>query len=308
MKVLEPDVVCHGGGALLSPSTGVLDSHSYFLSLLADAEEHGAILALNTKIDDARIVNIDGGGDGGNSNSNSNCIQLRSDDGTRISCQSVINSAGLSAHHVANLIHKPQNVENTTTTTTTTSMDDDDDNNNADTNATTSSRWKPPQQYFAKGTYFKLTGSPKPNFQHLIYPIPVPGGLGVHATIDYNRTSIKFGPDVEWIDPSIKYSDDIDLNPNPQRGDVFYDQVRKYWPQLQDGQLVEDYVGIRPKLNHPSLLTSSPNESLGFQDFQIVGSKQHGIPGVVHLFGIESPGLTSSMAIGDYVRDMILAE
>jgi L-2-hydroxyglutarate oxidase LhgO len=111
---------------------------------------------------------------------------------------------------------------------------------------------------------------------------------------------------VEWMDPSsVQSSKDIDLNPDPLLGERFSDAVRTYWPDLQDGQLVPDYVGIRPKLHHPSQL-SSLEETLGFMDFSIVGPSEHGIPGLVHLFGIESPGLTSSMAIADYVRDMVI--
>jgi L-2-hydroxyglutarate oxidase LhgO len=136
-------------------------------------------------------------------------------------------------------------------------------------------------------------------FQHLIYPIPEPGGLGVHATIDWAGQSIKFGPDVEWVDPSVEDPSTISLRPDPQRGVRFYEQVRKYWPDLPNDALVPDYVGIRPKLNHPSQGT------LEFQDFLIAGQATHGVKGLVHLLGIESPGLTSSMAIGDYVASQL---
>jgi L-2-hydroxyglutarate oxidase LhgO len=251
VKFLEPEVECVG--ALLSPSTGVLDSHSFYLSLLADAEEHGATLALHTTVDDAEIAD--------------NVIRVHSD-GAWIECETIVNSAGLGAGNVASLLHKD-------------------------------TPWKPPAHYYAKGTYFRLEG--KPSFQHLIYPVPEPGGLGVHATVDWSGHSVKFGPDVEWLDPSIDL-DEIDLNPDPQRGDKFYDQVRKYWPKLADGKLVPDYSGIRPKLQHP--LHHGP--SLPFMDFLISGPEEHGVPGLIHLFGIESPGLTSSMAIGDYVCNLVV--
>ena len=250
VRSIEPDVECVG--ALLSPSTGVLDSHSFFLNLLADAEDYGATLVLQTSVDDAEIAQ--------------DSIRLHAD-GTWIACKNVINSTGLWAHKIAKLFH-------------------------------TGTAWQPPTQYFAKGTYFRLEG--RPCFRHLIYPIPEPGGLGVHATIDWSGFSVKFGPDVEWVDPSME-PDRIGLNPDSKRGDGFYDEVRKYWPRLPDGKLVPDYVGIRPKLQHPKL--DGPN--LPFVDFCIAQREHHGISGLVHLLGIESPGLTSSMAIGDYVRDKL---
>jgi L-2-hydroxyglutarate oxidase LhgO len=122
----------------------------------------------------------------------------------------------------------------------------------------------------------------------------------VHATVDWSGLSVKFGPDVEWLDPALQ-PDEISLDPNPQRGENFYEQVRKYWPLLPDDKLVPDYVGIRPKLNHPS--TDIPASK--FMDFRIAGRESHGIPGLIHLFGIESPGLTSSMAIADHIRNML---
>lgn len=252
VQYLEPEVECVG--ALLSPSTGVIDSHSFFLSILADAEAHGATLALQTAVDDAQI----------NTNNQKVCLHA---EGTWIECDTVVNSAGLWAHQIASLIH----------------------NNHV---------WKPPKQFFAKGTYFRLEG--KPPFRHLIYPVPEPGGLGVHATVDWSGQTVKFGPDVEWLDPDVDL-DDIRLVPDSQRGEKFYDQVRKYWPLLPDNKLVPDYVGVRPKLSHPSV----PTSGLSFQDFRIIGQEAHGIPGLIHLFGIESPGLTSSMAIADHVVNLL---
>ena len=144
-----------------------------------------------------------------------------------------------------------------------------------------------PRSYYAKGSYFTLPGhSP---FSRLIYPVPEAAGLGVHLTIDLGGQA-KFGPDVQWVD-----SPD-DLVVDPARGDAFYVQVRKYWPGLPDGALVPDYVGIRPKI-------ASRHEAT--RDFWIQGPAGHGVPGLVNLFGIESPGLTSSLAIGEYVADML---
>jgi L-2-hydroxyglutarate oxidase LhgO len=144
-----------------------------------------------------------------------------------------------------------------------------------------------PQAYFAKGNYFTLSG--KSPFKHLIYPVPEAAGLGVHLTLDLGGQA-KFGPDVEWVTSA------DDLVVNPARGDAFYAEVRKYWPSLRDGALIAGYAGMRPKI-------SAPTEASA--DFMIQGPKDHGIAGLVNLFGIESPGLTSSMAIGNMVADML---
>jgi L-2-hydroxyglutarate oxidase LhgO len=154
------------------------------------------------------------------------------------------------------------------------------------------------RQYFAKGNYYRLqqpgytTSSP---FHHLIYPIPEKFGLGTHATIDLMGTSTRFGPDVEWISPFIVHPEDIDYSVDAHRAELFYAEIRKYWPHLQDNCLVPDYSGVRPKLVHDQQLDTS------FQDFGIECSRDHGIPGFINMRGIESPGLTSCMAIADEV-------
>jgi len=272
VKVMEPQVTCVGG-ALWSPSTGVIDSHSYMMSLLADAEDDGdTTLVLHTNVVGANI------------NSGSDVpLQLQFEDGTWLSCDAVVNAAGLWAHRIAKLFH----------------------NASSPSSPQRHHVWQPPRQYFAKGTYFQLQGVQPMPFSHLIYPVPEPGGLGVHATIDWAGQAVKFGPDVEWIDFPDDDEEEMDpsqlsLVPDPQRGVRFYEQVRKYWPHLPDDKLIPDFVGIRPKLNHPATRTG-----LGFEDFRIVSEETHGIPGLVHLFGIESPGLTSSMAIGDYVANLL---
>jgi L-2-hydroxyglutarate oxidase LhgO len=145
-----------------------------------------------------------------------------------------------------------------------------------------------PPTFWAKGNYFTLSG--KSPFSRLIYPVPEAAGLGVHLTIDLGGQA-KFGPDVQWVD-----SPD-DLLVDAARGDAFYAEVRKYWPGLKDGALQAGYAGIRPKLQ-------GPGQSAG--DFVIQGEAVHGIPGLVNLFGIESPGLTSSLAIGEIVSHMLL--
>ena len=144
-----------------------------------------------------------------------------------------------------------------------------------------------PEPRFAKGNYFTLSG--KAPFSHLIYPVPEAAGLGVHLTLDLGGQA-KFGPDVQWVDSA------DDLVVDPRRGDAFYAEVRKYWPALPDGALVPGYAGIRPKIHGPG--EPAP-------DFCIQGSQDHGIAGLVNLFGIESPGLTSSLAIADHVAELL---
>ena len=137
-----------------------------------------------------------------------------------------------------------------------------------------------PPAYFCRGVYFTLSG--RTPFRHLIYPVPVPGGLGVHITLDLAGQA-RFGPDVEWIDG-------IDYNVDPRRGDAFYTAVRRYWPGLRDGALQPGYAGIRPKI-------SGPKEPAA--DFVVQGPETHGIPGLVNFYGIESPGLTASLPLAD---------
>ncbi len=142
-----------------------------------------------------------------------------------------------------------------------------------------------PTEYYAKGNYFTLAG--RSPFSRLIYPVPVPGGLGVHLTIDLGGQA-RFGPDVEWIE-TIEYTVD------PRRADGFYDAVRRYWPDLKDGSLQPGYAGIRPKI----VPRGAPA-----QDFVVQGPQTHGIAGLINLFGIESPGLTASLAIAGHVLEV----
>ena len=140
---------------------------------------------------------------------------------------------------------------------------------------------------FAKGSYFTLEGAVP--FSHLVYPVPVPGGVGTHLTLDIGGAA-RFGPDVEWVDG-------LDYSVDPARADGFYADIRRYWPGLPDGALKPAYAGVRPKISA---------EGEPARDFLIEDEADHGIPGLVNLFGIESPGLTSSLAIGDHVRDLAL--
>lgn len=236
-EALEPALSCVG--ALLSPSTGIIDSHTYMVSLLGQAEAAGAFLALMSPVLGGRIhddgVILDVGG--------ADPMQLR--------CRLMVNSAGLHAPDLARSLEgMPAEYL--------------------------------PTPYYAKGNYFTLAGwSP---FSRLIYPVPVPGGLGTHLTIDLAGNA-RFGPDVEWVS-RIGY--DVD----PARGELFYAAIRRYWPDLRDGQLQPGYSGIRPKIVSPAVAV---------QDFVIHGSETHGVPGLINLFGIESPGLTASLAIADHV-------
>ncbi len=135
--------------------------------------------------------------------------------------------------------------------------------------------------------YFTLnTRAP---FSHLIYPVPQAAGLGVHLTLDLGGQA-RFGPDVQWVE-----SDD-DLEVDPARAPGFYADIRSYWPALPDGALQVGYAGMRPKIH-------GPNEPA--RDFLIQGPAEHGLAGLVNLFGIESPGLTSALAIGEHVRALL---
>ncbi len=145
---------------------------------------------------------------------------------------------------------------------------------------------KVPPTYYCKGNYFSLSG--KSPFSRLIYPVPEAAGLGVHLTLDLAGQA-RFGPDVEWIER-------IDYGVDPRRGDAFYRAIRSYWPALKDGALQPAYCGIRPKIY-------APGEPA--RDFLIQGPREHGVPGLVNLFGIESPGLTGALAIGDWVGGLI---
>jgi L-2-hydroxyglutarate oxidase LhgO len=239
-RALEPALNCDA--ALLSPSTGIIDSHAYMLALRGDAEEAGAACAFHTPLLHARAVGgrieLDAGGDAPMS----------------LECGLLVNAAGLDAPAVARSIDGMP-IEQI------------------------------PPAYLAKGNYFSCS-APAP-FSHLIYPVPEPGGLGVHLTLDMAGQA-RFGPDVEWVEK-------VDYTVDPARAERFYPAIRRYWPTLPDGALMPSYSGIRPKIVPPAVAT---------QDFLIQGPREHGVDGLINLFGIESPGLTSSLAIADYVGDL----
>src|ERR1700753_3068365 len=236
-RALEPALNCDA--ALLSPSTGILDSHAYMLSLRGDSEPAGAAYAFHTPLLAAKAnggrFELDAGGETPMS----------------IECGLLVNAAGLGAPAVARSIDgMPIDLI--------------------------------PRAYLAKGNYFSC--SARAPFSHLIYPVPEPGGLGVHLTLDMAGQA-RFGPDVEWVDT-------IDYAVDPARSERFYPAIRRYWPTLPDGALMPSYSGIRPKI---------VSRAVASQDFLIQGPKDHGVAGLINLFGIESPGLTSSLAIADLV-------
>mgnify|MGYP006145007047 CR=1 FL=1 len=150
-----------------------------------------------------------------------------------------------------------------------------------------------PRESFAKGNYYALAG--RSPFTHLIYPAPADAWLGVHLTLDLGGQA-KFGPDQEWLD--VQRPDDIDYTVDLRRAEGFYAEVRRYWPGLPDGALQPSYSGVRPKIHAPG--EKAP-------DFRIDGLQLHGVPGLVNLFGIESPGLTSALAIGEHVITLLEA-
>ena len=234
---LEPALECCA--ALLSPSTGIIDSHALMLSLLGDAERDGAVLALNSPVTGGEIV------DGGI------VLKVRVGAGeTAILARTVVNCAGLGAQGVSRRLRglPPASV---------------------------------PPLHYAKGNYYALAG--RAPFSRLIYPVPEAAGLGVHLTLDLGGQA-RFGPDVEWIE-------NIDYSVDPKRAEAFYAEVRRYWPQLADGALLPAYAGIRPKPHAPGAPAC---------DFLVSGPAEHGVPGLVNLYGIESPGLTSCLALADH--------
>jgi L-2-hydroxyglutarate oxidase LhgO len=239
-REMEPALNCDA--ALLSPSTGIIDSHAFMLALRGDAEAAGAACAFHAPLLRARAaaggIELDVGGAAP----------------MTLQCRLLINSAGLGAPAVARGIDgMPIELI--------------------------------PPAYLAKGNYFSC--SARAPFSRLIYPVPEPGGLGVHLTLDLAGQA-RFGPDVEWVDT-------IDYAVDPARAERFYPAIRRYWPALPDGALMPSYSGIRPKIVPPAVAR---------QDFMIQGPHDHGVAGLINLFGIESPGLTSSLAIADHVGEL----
>lgn len=251
----EEPFVRANAGILASPTTGIVDSHSYMQFLLGDFEERGGDVALFSP-----VTAIEPLGERGSQGWKITTRDKKSGEESTFTSETIINSAGLGACDVNNMI-LPH------------------------------SRHQTP--YFAKGNYFSYA-PPTPSTKHLIYPAPVPGlgGLGTHLTLDISGR-IRFGPDVEWVD------DPNDLEVNSTRLGEAIEQIKKFLPDIKEEAIKPDYAGIRPKLGRNAAVASGE----GFMDFVI--RKEHDYQGFVNLLGIESPGLTSSLAIAEMVEELL---
>ena len=247
IAALEPDLFAVEG--LLSPSTGIIDSHQYMLALLGGAESNGASLVRKAEV---TAIERSADGYGLRIENAGNVFTLH----TRL----LINSAGLWAQHIAALIEAlPRSFV--------------------------------PALRLAKGNYATL--SVKSPFAHLVYPVPEPGGLGVHLTLDLGGQA-RFGPNVQWLESSNPA--EIDYAVPSSIAKDFAPRIAQYWPAIREEMLAPGYSGVRPKTAGPE----NPN-----QDFQIDGPGVHGLPGLVNLFAMESPGLTSSLAVAEHVAMLI---
>jgi L-2-hydroxyglutarate oxidase LhgO len=240
-KALEPEIACVA--ALLSPSTGIIDSHGFMLALEGHIEANGGVVVLRCPVE---RLERDAGG--------SFRLATAGDSGV-ITCRHLVVCAGLHATRLARTF-------------------------------TFGARYRPPETYYAKGQYYALSG--RSPFRRHIYPMPEGAWLGLHATVDVGGRC-KFGPDIAWI-PEIDYGFEA------QKLSQFLDFIRSYYPGLQVERLHPDYTGIRPKLYRAGETVP---------DFAIHGPQVHGECGLVALYGIESPGLTASLAIGELVARML---
>lgn len=238
---LEPEVLAVKG--LLSPSTGIIDSHAFMQALMNDFEQAGGMFIRKAPVLGGRVV--------------SQGIELRlgDEEGTVLKARTVVNSAGLYACDLARSI-EGMPLEHV------------------------------PTARYAIGHYFMLAG--KSPFKRLVYPVARAGGLGVHVTLDMSG-AVRFGPDVSW-------RDGVDYSFDESRAKSFLDAIRTYFPAISSEVLVPGYTGIRPKISGPE----DPNK-----DFVIQREDVHGVPGLINLFGIESPGLTSSLALARNVADFV---
>jgi L-2-hydroxyglutarate oxidase LhgO len=254
-RALEPELA--GTAALLSPSTGIIDSHALMLSLQGEAQEHGAMLAFGAPVLRGEVID------------RGIAVEVGGAAPMTLVCRTLVNAAGLGAWRVARgLAGFPAHAV--------------------------------PPRHLAKGNYYALAG--RAPFRRLIYPVPEDGGLGVHLTLDLGGQA-RFGPDVEWLDVEGQGREGqggpdapLDYGVDPARAAPFYAAIRRYWPGLRDGALMPAYSGIRPKLSGPGMPAA---------DFLVQGPEAHGIPGLVNLFGIESPGLTSCLALAETVLERL---
>lgn len=238
---LEPSVRC--SAAVLSPSSGIIDSHALMLSFRADLEAHGGIVVCDTKVVSGELHDA--------------AVTLEIDGGSRLTlrARAVVNCAGLEAQAVSAKLDglSPHTI---------------------------------PERFLAKGHYFSLTG--RSPFRHLVYPIANAAGLGTHVTLDLAGNA-RFGPDVQWTEV-------VDYGFDAARKGGFVEAIRRYYPQLDDSRLLPAYTGMRPKISGPGQAAA---------DFCIRGPADHSARPYVALYGIESPGLTASMAIAEYVEELL---
>lgn len=245
-EISEREPALAAKGALLSPSTGIVDSHALMTQMLADFEAAGGQLICRSEVIADRFE--------------PGRLRLRLlDDNAVLEARVCVNAAGLDAIELLR-------------------------------NAEGFDRQHLPKSYFAKGSYFAYQGCVP--FSHLIYPVPVDGGLGIHLTLDMQGAA-RFGPDVEWLPGEHA---ECDLSVNAAKAHAFAEAVHQYWPSMDARRLAPDYSGIRPKLSGPGQPAA---------DFMIQGPAEHGIDGLVNLFGIESPGLTASLSLAEAVVEKL---
>lgn len=237
---LEPNISC--AGAVLSPSTGIIDSHELMLNYIADIENNGGMIVY-----DSPVI-------AGNVSDSQHQLTLGGNSATTVRCNILVNSAGLYAPQVARQINVPEALV--------------------------------PECFYARGHYYSLIGATP--FKRLIYPLANNAGLGIHATLDLDNR-VRFGPDVQWVDK-------VDYQFDESRAPLFAEAIRRYYPEIKESNLSPSYTGIRPKICGPG---EAP------KDFVLQGPKAHGICNLVNLYGIESPGLTSSLAIAEEVQKIV---
>lgn len=242
-KMMEPELACHG--AILSPSTGIVDAPAFILSLLGEAEAEGTALALGAPLQ--RVIPMNEGF----------VLHVGDADRTQLKCRNLVNAAGLGAWDVA------RGIDGFPAAAL-------------------------PDHSFAKGSWFSVTGALP--FQRLIYPVPDDESLGVHYVRDMGG-GFRFGPDLQYLDPP-----KVDYTLDSAQAAKFDESVRRWWPNLPLGAMQPDSCGIRPRVVRDGSVQS---------DFVFSGPADHGIKGLVQLFGIESPGLTASLAIAQVVARMV---
>jgi L-2-hydroxyglutarate oxidase LhgO len=241
VRDLEPALAVHG--ALLSPSTGIVDGRALMLALWEDAEARGACVLFDTRVTSARATAA------------GFTMDTKGAGSAQVHCRVLVNCAGLGSVHLA------QNI------------------------AGLDRRWVP-RAYLCKGSYFALPGQVP--FRHLVYPIPDADGLGVHLTLDLAGAA-RFGPDTQWIES-------LDYEVDPRRAVHFEQAILRYWPGLPRGALRPAYAGVRSKIVGPGQVPA---------DFRVDGERVHGVPGLVNLFGIESPGLTAALGLAEHAASLL---